>query len=94
MLAVTYYAGLTDKGVTEYIPILHAGEPGDIAMRQLFSIAERSGADIAGLIMIQLVGDEALDAVVVSMNKSKPPSMIKYRRDGKFDRVMRMEWSD
>lgn len=92
MLAVTYYAGLTDKGVTEYLPVLHDGFAGQKATRHLLSMAQRSKVDLFDL--FKLTDETALDAIIVAMNQSKPPSMIKYRRDGKFDRVMRREWSD
>jgi DNA repair protein RadD len=92
MLAVTYYAGLTDKGVTEYLPILHDGFAGQKATRQLLSMAKRSGADL--LDIIDLTDETALDAIVVTMNKATPPALIEYRRDGKFDRILRREWNE
>lgn len=92
MLAVTYYAGLTDKGVTEYLPILHEGFAGQKATRQLLSMAKRSKVDLFDI--ANLTDETALDAIVVAMNQSKAPALIEYRRDGKFDRVMRREWSD
>jgi DNA repair protein RadD len=92
MLAVTYYAGLTDKGVTEYLPVMHDGFAGQKATRQLLSMAKRSKVDLFDL--VELTDETALDAIVVAMNQSKAPALIEYRRDGKFDRVMRREWSD
>jgi DNA repair protein RadD len=92
MLAVTYYAGLTDKGVTEYLPVLHDGFAGQKATRHLLSMAQRSKVDLFDL--FELTDETALDAIIVAMNQSKPPALIEYRRDGKFDRVMRREWSD
>jgi DNA repair protein RadD len=92
MLAVTYYAGLTDKGVTEYLPILHDGFAGQKATRQLLSMAKRAGTDLFDI--IDLRDETALDAIVVTMNKATPPALIEYRRDGKFDRILRREWNE
>ena len=43
MLACTYYGSLSDKPITEYLPVLHDGYAGQRAMQQLFSMAN-SGA--------------------------------------------------
>jgi DNA repair protein RadD len=90
MLAVTYYPeGLSDQAVTEYLPILHEGYAGDKALMQLMTMARNANADI----------DTSKDAwfdslLVLSLNESKAPEMVKYKRDGKFFRVMERRWNE
>ena len=89
MLAVTYYPdGLSDQAVTEYLPILHEGYAGDKALMQLMTMARYANADI----------DTSKDAwfdssMVLSLNESKAPAMVKYKRDGKFFRVIERRWT-
>jgi len=90
MLAVTYYPdGLSDQAVTEYLPILHEGYAGHKALMQLLTMARHANADI----------DTSKDAwfassLVLSLNESKAPEMVKYKRDGKFFRVMERRWNE
>ena len=91
MLAVTYYGALSDKPVTEYLPILHDGYAGDKAMRGLIHIAETSGAALGDLVQRDPV--DALPLIAIAMSESKPPASIKYRMDGKFHRVLSRQWS-
>ena len=60
-------------------------------MRQLLSMAQSSGAILTDA--AQLAGEEGLDYFAVQMNKSKPPSSIEYRLDGKFHRVIKRSWN-
>ena len=39
MLSCTYYGSLSDRPITEYLPVLHDGYAGDKAMRQLMTMA-------------------------------------------------------
>lgn len=90
MLACTYYGDLSDKPITEYLPVLHDGYAGQRAMQQLFTMASSSGADLAKSSTLQ--GDEALDYMSVQMRNSAPPKLIEYRKDGKFFRVIKRNW--
>lgn len=84
MLKVTYYGALSDQPITEYLCILHGGYAGNKAMTVLNAITESNGA----VIPMQNDLDNACDI----LNESKPPTMIKYKKDGKFYRVLDREW--
>jgi len=92
MLACTYYGGLSDKPITEYLPVLNDGYAGQMALQRLVSIAEKSNADLSEISRLQ--GAEALDYIVIQMGKSRHPSVIEYRMDGKFFRVVRRTWNE
>ena len=91
MLSCTYYGSLSDKPITEYLPVLHDGYAGQKAMRQLMTMANSSGAHLAEA--AHLEGSEGLDYLAVQMSNSKPPSSIEYRMDGKFHRVIKRSWA-
>lgn len=83
MLQVSYYGGLADPVVTEYMPVLHEGYAGEKARRQVIGIAVQSGAND--------MSDDLADMAKV-MNASKAPSLLKFKRDGKFHRVIERVW--
>lgn len=91
MLAVTYYGALSDKPITEYLPVLHDGYAGQRAMQQLFAMANSSGANLAEA--ARLDGEQGLDYLSVQMSNSTPPKSIEYRLDGKFHRVLKRSWT-
>jgi len=91
MLSCTYYGSLSDKPITEYLPVLHDGYAGQKAMRQLLTIANSSGAHLAEA--AHLEGSAGLDYIAVQMSNSKPPTSIEYRMDGKFYRVLKRSWT-
>lgn len=88
MLAVTYYGALSDPAVTEYLTVGYDGYAGQKAIRQLYTMAEKSGIKDGGLNV------ETLDEMAENMNATRPPNKIEYRMDGKFFRVIRRIWSD
>ena len=49
MCRITYYGGLSDSPVNEYLTINHDGYAGQKAMQKLLMIAERAKAFIHGL---------------------------------------------
>jgi DNA repair protein RadD len=91
MLSCTYYGGLSDKPITEYLPVLHDGYAGQKAMNQLFTIANSSGAQLSEV--ANLEGSEGLDYLAAQMSISTPPSSIEYKLDGKFYRVIKRSWA-
>jgi DNA repair protein RadD len=91
MLSCTYYGSLSDKPITEYLPVLHDGYAGQKAMRQLLTIANSSGAHLAEAAHME--ASEGLEYIAEQMNKSKPPTSIEYRMDGKFYRVLKRNWT-
>ena len=92
MLACTYYGGLSDKPITEYLAVLNDGYAGQMAMQKLVTIAEKCGADLSELRRLQ--DTEALDYIVIQMGKAKHPNAIEYRMDGKFFKVVRRTWDE
>lgn len=84
MLSVSYYGDMSDPVITEYLPVLNAGYAGQKAMQQLYTTAERAGAVLAG--------SQSLADMAQAMNQSTPPSLIEYKRDGKFFRVLTRRW--
>lgn len=86
MLAVTYYGALSDKPITEYLPINHEGFAGQKALEHLVGMKTKSGAPNTG--------HHSLDAIAESMNCGTHPSQISYKQDGKFYRVLTREWKE
>jgi len=87
MLAVTYYGGLSDAAVTEYLPILHEGYAGQRAMQAMLSIASRAGVSLA-----DHANNPGLDRLAETLNGGAPPNLIGYKVDGKFFRVLERSW--
>jgi DNA repair protein RadD len=88
MIALTYYGGLTDPPITEYLPVLNQGYAGNKAMQLLHDIAQRSDATLSGINQ----ATTPLNYLVQQMNQSNPPTMIEYKRDGKFYIVVKRLW--
>ena len=85
MLMVTYYGALSDKPVNEYLTVMHDGYAGQKARVSLVKIASNAG--VHGVTL-----DNQLDDVAFDLNKATPPSLIKFRQDGKFYRVTDRRW--
>jgi DNA repair protein RadD len=86
MLAVTYYGSLSDAPITEYLPIFHDGYAGQMALQKLIGIAR--SANCVNAVLYSKAHD-----IAIEINKqSTPPSMIEYRKDGKFFKVTRRKW--
>jgi len=83
MLAVTYYGALSDAPVTEYLTVLHEGYAGDKALRLLNTMATNAGVCLGA----------SLVETAEAMNEGKPPREIEFRKDGKFHRIIKREWS-
>jgi DNA repair protein RadD len=86
MLAVTYYGSLSDTPITEYLPIAHEGYAGQMAVQKLITIAERAQIVRGGLNVPTMI------EMAQNMNNATPPSIIEYRKDGKFFKVTRRKW--
>ena len=84
MLSITYYAGMADPPITEYLPILHEGYAGMKAMDQVISMAKLSG--------VVLGQDISLDTLAAKFSRSTPPQQIEVKRDGRYFRVLRRQW--
>ena len=88
MIALTYYGGLTDPPITEYLPVLNQGYAGNKAMQLLHDIAGQSKATLSGINQ----ASAPLSYLVQQMNASIPPQLISYKRDGKFYKVVKRLW--
>jgi DNA repair protein RadD len=86
MLAVTYYGALSDKPITEYLPINHDGYAGQKALGTLVQMKTKSNAPNTT--------DNSLDGIAQAMNDGAPPAKITYKQDGKFYRVLTREWTE
>jgi DNA repair protein RadD len=84
MLKVTYYGELSDPPVTEYFPVLHDGYAGNKARQAIAEIAVKANIDYKSLIDIEISAKNLQDGV--------PPSLIKYKREGKFHKIFAKSW--
>lgn len=86
MLAVTYYGELSDPPITEYFPITHGGYAGQKAIERVAYMAKKGDAP-NGIFAV-----ENLEHIAANMNFAAPPATIDYKQDGKFYRVVKVEW--
>lgn len=86
MLAVSYYGGLSDQPVKEYFPVTHEGYAGQKAVQALVQIATKADAFAA-------LNASELPVIANRLTQAKAPAMIKYKRDGKFHRVLQRIWT-
>lgn len=86
MLAVSYYGRLSDPAVTEYFPVLHEGYAGQRAMKEVIKIADK--ARIVGMNV------DNLSSLAAQLTNGNAPIQIKYKKDGKFFRVLKKEWHE
>lgn len=90
MVSVTYYGGLSDPPITEYLPLLHAGFAGEKALGTLYYIANKAQSVLNQI--NDVTDSDAIDYVAAQMNQGFPPVSIEYKRDGKFFRVVKRKW--
>lgn len=88
MLMVSYYGGLSDPPINEYICINHEGYAGQKAARLLAEISRHAGVDSTQLHL------PTTGAIADMMTAAKPPRQIEYKRDGKFFNVIRRTWNE
>lgn len=84
MIKINYYRDLSSPAVTEYLCLAHDGYAGQKAAQTLCHIASQCGA--------RLDPTQDMVALCSMMNEHSPPSLIQYRQDGKFHRIIRREW--
>ena len=85
MVKVTYYGSLSDKPITEYLPVANRSRAGSEAVQKVYNMAEQSGAILAGASDMQKLCD--------AMNASASPSLVTYKMEGKWPRVIDRQWS-
>ena len=88
MLACTYYGGLSDPPITEYLAVAHDGYAGDKSMRLLSTMASSAKVPYQLSNAVSQLTD-----IADLMNLGQPPSDIEYKKDGKFFRVLKRTWT-
>ena len=86
MLSASYYGGLSDTPVTEYLAVTHDGYAGEKSRRLLAEIAHK-----AGVTLDYAVAD--LHEMSMALNEGQPPAAIEYKREGKFFTVLQRTWT-
>nr|WP_321503250.1 DEAD/DEAH box helicase family protein [uncultured Dethiosulfovibrio sp.] len=85
-LKARYYGPLYISKVDEYLTVLHEGYAGRRANKMLHEIAVQAGADLSQAWDIQQLAEV--------MGNATPPRFIRYKKDGKFDRIVDRSWGD
>lgn len=80
MICITYYGGLSDKPIKEFLCLLHDGFAGTKARQLLAQLARKSE--------VVLPNDSDIHALCNLMNNAKYPTEVEYKQDGKYYRVM------
>ena len=86
MLSVSYYGGLSDPPVTEYLAVTHDGYAGEKSRRLLSEVAHRASVDLD-------YGATDLHQMAQQMTEGQPPSAIEFKREGKFFSIIRRMWT-
>lgn len=85
MLRISYYGGLMQEPVREYLPVTHDGYAGRKAIETAAILARSAGADIVEV--------HDLEQVARVMSASTAPAIVEYKKDGKFHRIKRRIWN-
>jgi DNA repair protein RadD len=85
MLRISYYSGLTNDPVREYMPVRHEGYAGRKAVETVAILARSAGADVFEI--------DDLTELAQVLSRSTPPAIVEYKRDGKFHKVVRRIWN-
>ena len=85
MLSVSYYGGLSDPPVTEYLAVTHDGYAGEKSRRLLSEVAHRAGVTLD-------YGVSELHQMAGQMTEGRPPAQIEFKREGRFFTVLKRTW--
>ena len=89
MLSCSYYgSALSDPVITEYLAVMHDGYAGQKALQDLYMVAQSAQASLS-----ESLSSSNLDRIADSMNGGTPPALIKFKKDGKYHRVIHRQWS-
>lgn len=86
MLSCTFYGGLSDAQVTEYLAVTHDGYAGKKSRRLLAEIAHKAGVELD-------YGAVDLHQMAQQMTSGTPPKSIEFKREGKFFSVINRKWT-
>lgn len=87
MLMVSYYGKLSDPIVSEYLVVNYEGYAGRKATNRLFTLCYKSKGDSQELAQII-----HLDDIADYMSTLPPPKAVKYKKDGRFFKVIGLKW--
>jgi DNA repair protein RadD len=83
MLVVSYYGGLSDPVVREYLTVLHEGIAGGKARNILAQYLLDTG----------VTPSTDMQETASRLSAAKPPASVEYKVDGKFFRVIRRNYA-
>ena len=86
MLSCTYYGGLSDPPVTEYLAVTHEGYAGEKSRRLLAGMAYQASVDFD-------YESNDLHRIAQKMTEGVPPIQIEFKKEGKFFTVLKRTWS-
>ncbi|HMA78881.1 MAG TPA: hypothetical protein VKP88_07195, partial [Candidatus Paceibacterota bacterium] len=86
MVVVSYYGSYSDPVLREYLLIWADGFAGKKGRVNLNEICKGCGVDYSNF-------DNITDFIDTMVNEL-PPEVIRYEKDGKYNRVIAREWSD
>ena len=86
MLSVTYYGGLSDMPVTEYLAVTHEGYAGETSRRLLADMAHKAGIELD-------YGWVDLHEVAQLLTEGRPPASIEFKREGRFFSIINRTWN-
>jgi DNA repair protein RadD len=86
MLSLTYYGGLSDAPVTEYLAVTHDGYAGEKSRRLLAEVAHKAG-------VVLDYGTAELHEMAQALTEGRPPASIEFKREGKFFTVLKRTWT-
>jgi DNA repair protein RadD len=87
MLSLTYYGGLSDLPVTEYLAVMHDGYAGEKSRRLLSHIAVKAS------VLNEILKVTNLHEMAQLLTEGEPPSHIEFKREGKFFTVLKRSWN-
>ncbi len=86
MLSLTYYGGLSDLPVTEYLAVTHDGYAGEKSRRLLSDIAYKASVPLD-------YRATDLHDMAQQLTEGQPPAQIEFKREGKFFTVLKRSWN-
>lgn len=83
MLVVSYYGGLSDPVIREYLTVLHDG------------IAGAKARDVVGkyLLDCNVTPSNDMEETARRLTAARPPAQIEYKMDGQYHRVLRRKYA-
>jgi DNA repair protein RadD len=85
-LRVTYHLRDLKRTLSEYLCVEHGGYAEQKAIKRLFEIAKGAQVQLPR-------GACTIDDLAAAMSQGACPGLVRYTNDGKWDRVVALEWS-